>query len=66
MGWTWGGRADVALQAQPAIANIPELVARWPGMREAVAAMAMPAQPAQPAQPPAAPPPAGGGQAQPQ
>jgi hypothetical protein len=36
MGWTWGTQPDIALAAQPALANIAVLVERWPGLKEAI------------------------------
>jgi len=48
MGWTWGVGAAEALRSQPALANVPELVARWPGLKEAIqrAGLPIPAPPA--------------------
>jgi hypothetical protein len=39
MGWTWSGQSREVLQNYPSIANVPLLVERWPGLKEAVAAM---------------------------
>lgn len=37
MGWSWAHQADLMLQAYPTLANIPELVERWPALQQAVA-----------------------------
>ena len=34
MGWSWGS-STVIVQLYPSLANVPELLERWPGLREA-------------------------------
>ncbi len=36
MGWTWRANADIMLARYPQLANIKELVARWPQLQTAI------------------------------
>jgi hypothetical protein len=34
MGWTWSHQPNLLLSRYPTLALIPEIVNRWPGLRE--------------------------------
>jgi hypothetical protein len=39
MGWTWSNQPLALLAKYPTLATVPELVNRWPGLREAAVSL---------------------------